>query len=160
MAEISWICLFGSFYIGIDARSPSEINQRIVCDKQISQRRRGKIGLARELTLVVVAHVAPEVVNLVLATAAVAGHRGEPGREGGSENSGFRSPHRKADGLWGVEAGGRGRNALSRMISLATASWSSDWGGGHICQAAYALTCVVLAHLPFVERQDGIAGQH
>ena len=42
MAEISWICLFGSFYIGKDARSPSEINQRIVCDKQISQRRREK----------------------------------------------------------------------------------------------------------------------
>ena len=73
MAEISWICLFGSFYIGVDARSPSEIKERIVCDKQIRQRRRGKIGLARELTLVVVAHVAPEVINLVLAVAAVAG---------------------------------------------------------------------------------------
>ena len=157
MAEISWICLFGSFYIGIDARSPSEINQRIVCDKQISRRRSGKIGVARELTLVAVVLVAPEVVNLVLAAAAVAGHRGEPGREGGRENPGFRSPHRKADGLWGVEAGG---DALSSMISLATASWSSDWGGGRICQAAYALTSVVLAHLPFVERQDGIAGHH
>ena len=99
MAEISWICLFGSFYIGIDARSPSQINQRIVCDKQISQRRREKIGLARELTLVEVVLVAPEVVNLVLAAAAVGGRRGEPGQEGGRENPGFRSPHCKADSL-------------------------------------------------------------
>ena len=107
--------------------------------------------------MVAVVLVAPEVVNLVLAAAAVGGRRGEPGQEGGRENPGFRSPHRKADGLWGVEAGG---NALSSMISLATASWSSDWGGGRICQVAYALSCVVLAHLPFVERQDRMAGQH
>ena len=64
--------------------------------------------------MVAVVLVAPEVVNLVLATAVVAGRSGEPGLASDRENPGFRSPHRKEDGLWGVEAGG---DALSSMIS-------------------------------------------